>query len=275
LRRANPWFVRLVFGLFKPRRPILGVVFAGDVVETGTDATKYRKGDRLFGWTSIMGLGGHAEFIALKENGAFTRIPDDMSYTDAAAIPFGFGTARHFLSKAQVGKGHRVLIYGASGAVGSAAVQLAKAMGAEVIGVCSTRNVELVRSLGAEEVIDYTKDDLSSHYGRFDVVFETVGKLPFTDSLKLVKPQGTIIAGSEMPGQMLQRMFSGKGGKQATVIGGTAGESAADMQYLAELWQHKNIRAVIDNTLPLARIHEAHARAESGRKVGTVVITIP
>ena len=275
LRRANPWFVRLVFGLFKPRRPILGVVFAGDVVETGTDATKYRKGDRLFGWTSIMGLGGHAEFIALKENGAFTRIPDDMSYTDAAAIPFGFGTARHFLSKAQVGKGHRVLIYGASGAVGSAAVQLAKALGAEVIGVCSTRNVELVRSLGAEEVIDYTKDDLLSHHERFDVVFETVGKLPFTECLKLVKYKGVIITGSEMPGQMLQRMFSGKGGKQATVIGGTAGESAADMQYLAELWQHKNIRAVIDNTLPLARIHEAHARAESGRKVGTVVITIP
>lgn len=275
LRSANPWFVRLIFGPFKPRKPILGVVFAGEVLEAGADVTKYRKGDRLFGWTSIMGLGGHAEFIALKENGAFARMPEGMAYTDAAAIPFGFGTARHFLSKAKMGKGQHVLIYGASGAVGSAAVQLARSMGAEVTGVCSTRNVELVRSLGATEVLDYTKDDLSEHRDRYDVVFETVGKLPFKDSLKLVKPQGTIITGSEMPGQMLKRMFSAKGGKQVTVIGGTAAESGADMQLLADLWQGKEIRPVIDRTFPLERIREAHALAESGKKVGSVVITLP
>lgn len=274
LRRANPWFVRLVFGLFKPRRPILGVVFAGEVTETGAAVTAYKKGDRLFGWTSIMGLGGHAEYIALKENGAFTRMPDDMSYTDAAAIPFGFGTARHFLTKANVSKGQRVLIYGASGAVGSAAVQLARAMGAEVTGVCSSRNVELVHSLGATEVLDYTKDDLSVHRDRYDMVFETVGKLPFAECVKLVKPKGTIIAGSEMPAQMLARTFAGTGGKKVTVIGGTAGESEADMQYLAELWQRQEIRAVIDSTFPLARIQEAHALAESGRKVGSVVVVV-
>lgn len=275
LRRANPWFVRLVFGLFKPRRPILGVVFAGEVVEAGTDVTKFKKGDRLFGWTSIMGLGGHAEYIALREDGAFARMPDAMSYTDAAAIPFGFGTARHFLSKAKVPKGQRVLIYGASGAVGSAAAQLARAMGAEVTGVCSTRNVELVRSLGATEVLDYTKDDLSAHRDRYDMVFETVGKLPFAECVKLVKPNGVIITGSEMPGQMLKRAFSGTGGKKVAVIGGTAGESAADMRHLADLWQRQEIRAVIDSTYPLARIAEAHAIAESGRKVGNVVVTMP
>ncbi|MBL7982631.1 MAG: NAD(P)-dependent alcohol dehydrogenase [Flavobacteriales bacterium] len=274
LRRANPWFVRLIFGLLKPRRAILGVVFAGEVVETGTDVTKYKKGDRLFGWTSIMGLGGHAEYIALKENGAFTRMPDAMSYTDAAAIPFGFGTARHFLAKAKVTSGQRVLIYGASGAVGSAAVQLARAMGAEVTGVCSTRNVELVRSLGATEVLDYTKDDLSAHRDRYDMVFETVGKLPFAECVKLVKPNGVIITGSEMPGQMLKRAFSGTGGKKVAVIGGTAAESAVDMQYLAEMWQQKAIHTVIDSTFPLARIKEAHVVAESGRKVGSVVVTI-
>ncbi|HMQ77261.1 MAG TPA: NAD(P)-dependent alcohol dehydrogenase [Flavobacteriales bacterium] len=274
LRRADPWFVRLVFGPFKPRRAILGVVFAGEVVQAGADVTKYKKGDRLFGWTSIMGLGGHAEYIALKENGAFARMPDALSYTDAAAIPFGFGTARHFLHKAKVDKGLRVLIYGASGAVGSAAVQLAHVMGAEVTGVCSTRNVELVRSLGATEVLDYTKDDLSAQRDHFDVVFETVGKLPFKDSLTLVKPQGTIITGSEMPAQMLTRAFAGKSGKQVTVISGTAVESAADMQLLADLWQRQEIRPVIDSTFPLARIQEAHALAESGRKVGNVVITL-
>lgn len=274
LRRANPWFVRLVFGLFKPRRPILGVVFAGEVVKTGAEVTNYKKGDRLFGWTSIMGLGGHAEYIALPENGAFARMPDAMPWTDAAAIPFGFGTARHFLGKAKVTKGQRVMIYGASGAVGSAAVQLARAMGAEVTGICSTRNVELVRSLGAVEVLDYSKDNILAHRDHYDVVFETVGKLPFTASLKLVKPNGVIITGSEMPGQMLKRAFSTKGDKKVTVIGGTAGESAADMQYLAELWQLKEIRAVIDSTYPLERIAEAHARAESGRKVGGVVVEL-
>lgn len=274
LRRANPWFVRLVFGPFKPRKPILGVVFAGEVVEAGAEVTRYRKGDRLFGWTSIMGLGGHAEHIALKENGAFARMPDGMTYTDAAAIPFGFGTARHFLSKANVSKGQRVLIYGASGAVGSAAVQLARSMGADVTGVCSTRNVELVRSFSATEVLDYTKDDLLAHRDHYDVVFETVGKLPFKDSLKLVKPQGTIITGSEMPGQMLKRAFSGKGGKQVTVIGGTAAESAGDMQLLADLWQRREIRPVIDSSYPLERIAEAHARAESWRKVGSVLVTM-
>lgn len=272
LRSANPWLVRLVFGPFKPRRPILGVVFAGEVVDTGADVTKYRKGDRLFGWTSIMGLGGHAELIVLSQNGAFAPMPSDMSYTDAAAIPFGFGTARHFLNKAKVATGQRVLIYGASGAVGSAAVQLARTMGAEVTGVCSTRNVELVRSLGATAVLDYTKDDLLSHRDGYDVVFETVGKLPFKASIELVKPNGVIITGSEMPGQMLARAFARKGGKQVNVIGGTAGESAADMKYLAELWQRKEIRAVIDSTYPLERIAEAHGRAESWRKVGNVVI---
>jgi NADPH:quinone reductase-like Zn-dependent oxidoreductase len=274
LRRADPWFVRLVFGPFKPRRPILGVVFAGEVVELGSDVTKYKKHDRLFGWTSIMGLGGHAEHIALPENGAFTRMPDELSFTDAAAIPFGFGTARHFLTKAKVGRGQRVLIYGASGAVGSAAVQLVRTMGADVTGVCSARNVELVRSLGADEVIDYTMDDLAGHHDRFDVVFETVGKLSFKDSLRLVKSQGTIIRGSEMPAQALARTFAGRGGKQVTVIGGTAAESAADMQHLAELWQRKAIRPVIDSTFPLERIADAHARAESWRKVGSVVVTM-
>lgn len=274
LRSANPWFVRLVFGLTKPRRPILGVVFAGEVVETGAHVTTYKKGDRLFGWTSIMGLGGHAEFIALKETGAFTRMPEGMIWTDAAAIPFGFGTARHFLHKAKVEQGQHVLIYGASGAVGSAAVQLARSMGAEVTGVCSTRNVELVRSLGATEVLDYTKDDLSAYRERFDVVFETVGKLPFTDSLLLVKNRGVLVRGSDMPADSLKRAFSGKGGKQVSVIGGTAAESAEDMKLLAELWQRKVIRPVIDSIFALERIREAHARAESWQKVGSAVVTM-
>ena len=274
LRRANPWFVRLVFGPFKPRRPVLGVVFAGEVVRTGVAATKYKKGDKLFGWTSLMKLGGHAEYVALPETGAFAPMPAAMSYTDAAAIPFGFGTAFSFLRKAQVAQGQRVLIYGASGAVGSAAVQLAKTMGAQVTGVCSTRNVELVRSFGANEVLDYTKDDILAKRDQYDVVFETVGKLPFKESLALVKQNGTLITGSEMPAQMFARLFTGKGGKRAKVIGGTALSTPADMQHLAQLCAGQAIRPVIDQVLPLERIVEAHARAESGRKVGNVVVAM-
>lgn len=273
LRRANPWFVRLVFGPFRPRRAILGVVFAGEVVETGAAVTKHEKGDRLFGWTGVMKLGGHAEYIALPENGAFARMPDAMPYTEAAAIPFGFGTAMDFLVKAKVGAGQRALIYGASGAVGSAAVQLARHLGAEVTAVCSARNVELVRSLGATEVLDYTKDDLSAHRDRYDVVFETVGKLPFQQCVGLVKPGGTLVLGSELPAGMLKRTFSGKGGKKLKVIAGTTGESAENMERFAALWEKGEIRAVIDSTYPLERIAEAHARAESWRKVGSVVVT--
>ncbi|MBL7983832.1 MAG: NAD(P)-dependent alcohol dehydrogenase [Flavobacteriales bacterium] len=274
LRRADPWFVRLVFGLRRPRRAILGVVFAGEVERIGSSVTKYKVGDRLFGWTGTMRLGGHAEFVALPEKGAFAHLPAETNFTDAAAIPFGFGTALHFLRKAGVTKDQRVLIYGASGSVGSAAVQLARTMGAEVTGVCSTRNVELVRSLGADAVLDYTKDDLLAHRDRFDVVFETVGKLPFNDRLALVRPKGTLISGSEMPAQMLARAFANKGGKEVKMVGGTFEASTAHMEQLAALWQRKRIRAVVDSTYPLARIAEAHARAESWRKAGNVVITM-
>lgn len=274
LRRANPWFVRLIFGLFKPRRAILGVVFAGEVVQTGNAVTQYTTGDRLFGWTSVMKLGGHAEYIALPEKGAFARMPERMSFTDAAAIPFGFGTAMAFLRKAKVGPGQQVLVYGASGAVGSAALQLAKHLGADVTGVCSTRNVNLVRSLGAVGVLDYTKDDLLAHRDRYDVVFETVGKLPFKDCLSLVKPGGTVILGSELPAQMLARQFAPKGNKKVKVVGGTVGESGADISQLAALWERNAIRPVIDCVLPLERIQEAHSLAESGRKVGNVVVTM-
>jgi len=274
LRRAEPWFVRLVFGLFKPSRPILGVVFAGEVVEAGSAVTKYTQGDRLFGWTGTTRLGGHAEFVALPEDGAFAHIPTEQSYSDAAAIPFGFGTALHFLRNANVSKGQQVLVYGASGAVGSAAVQLARSMGAEVTGVCSTRNVELVRSLGATAVLDYTKDDILSHRDRFDVVFETVGKLPFKHCLQLVKAQGTVIAGSEMPAQMMARAFAGKGGKNAKVIGASFSATKADMDNLAGRWQRNELQPVIDSLYPLDRITEAHAVAESWRKRGNVVVTM-
>lgn len=274
LRRADPWFVRLVFGPFKPRRPILGVVFAGEVVGVGGSVKRYNQGDKVYGWTSVMRLGAHAEFIALPETGAFTHMPAGMSWTEAAAIPFGFSTALHFLRKAKVTTAQRVLIHGASGAVGSAAVQLARTMGAEVTGVCSTRNVELVRSFGATEVLDYLKDDLLAHRDHYDVVFETVGKLHFKRCLALVKPGGTIALGSDLPADMLKRAFVGRGSKPTKVITGTAAGTADDIMHFSDLWSQRRLQPVIDSTFPLVRIAEAHARAESWRKVGNVVVNM-
>lgn len=275
LRKADPWFVRLVFGPFSPARGILGVIFAGEVAQVGEAVVNFNPGDRLFGWTGTLRLGGHAEYVALPANGAFANMPDAMDFHTAAAIPFGYGTALNFLRKANVERDQQVLIHGASGAVGSAAVQLACTMGARVTGVCSTRNVDLVRALGADHVLDYHKDDLLAHRDRFDVVFETVGKLAYMDCLQLARPKGTVILGSEMPAQMLARLFFGQGGKRVKVVSGTVGGSAEEIKHLGRLWEQGAIKPVIDKVLPLERIREAHALAESGRKVGSVVIAIP
>ena len=274
LRRADPWMVRLLFGFFKPKNPILGVVFAGEVEALGKDVTKYKKGDRLFGWTGFKKLSGHAEYITLPQHGPFSLMPTNMDFTEAAAIPFGGGTALDFLNKAAIRKGQQVLIYGASGAVGTAAVQLARQMGAEVTGVCSTRNIELVRSLGAATVLDYTKDDLKAIHDRYDVVFETVGKLPYASCLRLLKPGGALILGSEMPADSLLRVFKSKGGKNPRIVQGTAGQRAEDMHHLKTLIERNELHAVIDTTYPIERIAEAHALAESGHKRGNVVVTM-
>ncbi len=274
LRRADPWMVRLLFGLFKPKKPILGVVFAGEVQALGKDVTKYRKGDRLFGWTGFKKLSGHAEYICLPQDGPFSLMPKNMDFTEAAAIPFGGSTALDFLRKAEIKKGQQVLIYGASGAVGTAAVQLARQMDAEVTGVCGTRNMELVHGLGATTVLDHTKDDLADIRDRYDVVFETVGKLPFASCVRSLKPGGVLIMGSELPSETLLRAFKGKGGKKFRLIQGTAGQRASDIEHLRTLIERNELRAVIDTIFPLDRIVEAHALAESGRKRGNVVITM-
>ncbi|MEO8066318.1 MAG: NAD(P)-dependent alcohol dehydrogenase [Flavobacteriales bacterium] len=274
LRRADPWMVRLLFGLFKPKKPILGVVFAGEVEAIGKDVTKYAKGDRLFGWTGLKRMAGHAEYICLPQDGPFTLMPTNMDFADAAAIPFGGATALDLLRKAAIKKGQQVLVYGASGAAGTAAVQLARQMGAEVTGVCSTRNVELVRTLGASTVLDYTKDDLTAIRDRYDVVFETVGKLPFATCLGLLKPGGVIVLGSEMPADTLRRPFRSKDGKKPKVVQGLVREREEDMRHLKSLIERNELRAVIDTTYPLERIAEAHALAESGHKRGNLVITM-
>lgn len=272
LRKADPFAVRFFFGLLKPKQGILGVVVAGEVVEVGSEVKKYTVGDQVFGKTG-MSFGAYAEYKCMPETGVLAIKPEYSSYETAAAIPFGGTTALHFIKKANIQPGQKVLIYGASGAVGSAAVQLAKYFGAEVTGVCSTSNLEMVRSLGADHVIDYTKTDFSSQGKTYDVVFETVGKAPFSSAIKAVTPEGTLLLASAWPADMLKGLWTSKTTNKKVISGGIE-ETAEDMAFLARLMETGKLKPVIDKTYPLAQIADAHRYVDGGHKKGNVVVRI-
>lgn len=273
LRKADPFAVRLLFGFLKPKKKILGVVLAGQVEAVGKDVTLFKEGDQVFGSTGL-GLGTYAEYICLPQHGALAAKPANLTYKEAAAIPFGGTTALSFLRKGKIQRGQKVLIYGASGAVGTSAVQLAKYFGAEVTAVCSTSNLELVRSLGADKVIDYTKDDLSQQSERYDIILDTVGKSPFSNCVSLLKTNGYYLRVVHMALSAILRglwisMTTGK-----KVIGGGITETSEDLVFLKELVEAGKLRAVIDRSYSLEEIVEAHTYVEKGHKKGNVIVTI-
>ena len=272
IRRADPFIIRLIFGFKKPRKAILGAVVAGDIASVGKAVTKFKIGDPVFG-SSNMNFGAHAEYTRVPENAALALKPTNLSYEAAAAIPFGATAALHFLRKGNIQKGQKVLIYGASGALGTTAVQLAKVFGAEVTAVCSTSNIELVKSLGADNVIDYTKEDFTQNGKKYDVIFETVGKAPFSKSLGSLNKKGLLLMASAGFGLMLRgAIISILGSKK--VVSGVIHETAADMRYLKELIENEQLKAVIDKVYPLEEIAEAHAHVDKGHKKGNVIITM-
>lgn len=273
MRKADPFAVRLMLGLIRPGKKVLGVVFAGVIEAIGKDVSLFKTGDQVYGST-FLSFGAYVEYKCLPEDGIIALKPDCLTFEEAAAIPFGAITALHFLRKAKIQNGQKVLIYGASGAVGTAAVQLARYFGAEVTAVCSTGNLEIVRSLGADYVIDYTKEDFSNAGKLYDIVFDTVGKSPFSGSLKSLKKTGYYLRVVHMS---LYPVIAGLWVSLAAnkkVIGGVASGKAADLIFLNNLIEEGQLKPVIDRIFPLEQIVEAHRYVEKGHKRGNVAITL-
>lgn len=259
---------RLAFGLLKPRRAIAGMEFSGVIESVGKRVNQFKPGDRVCG-TAGMSLGANAEYICLAETKPLVKIPDDTAYNDAAAIMFGGFTALHFLRDvANIQRGQKVLVNGASGAVGTAAVQLAKYYGAEVTGVCSDANIALVRSLGADQAIDYTKDNFTNNGKRYDIILDTVGNLSLPLCAKSLSEQGKLIL---IVADLLTTLRSVVNKR---LICGVATESKETLDFLLGLVDSGTLNPVIDHIYPLQDTAEAHRHVDKGHKRGSVIISV-
>jgi NADPH:quinone reductase-like Zn-dependent oxidoreductase len=263
---------RIALGLSKPKKAILGSVFAGEVEAVGKAVKRFRKGDQVFG-SKGHDFGTYAEYLCLPENGSLAIKPAHMTYEEAAALPWGGMTALYFLRKGKIHSGQHVLIYGASGAVGTSAVQLARYFGAEVTGVCSTPHVDLVKALGADTVIDYTQEDFTTSGVTYDVIFDAVGKSSFSGCMRSLKKGGIYLQAVAAPALSVRMRWTAMTSGQ-TLMGGTAVPKAEDLLYLKELVEAGKIQLVIDRCYPLEHMAEAHRYVDTGHKKGNVVITV-
>jgi len=250
---AAVWIpARLALGITKPRQPIFGSELSGEVEVVGKNVTRFKVGDQVFASTLTENFGGYAEYKCLPEQAMVAIKPSNVTYKEAAALPIGATTALRMLRKGNIQRGQKVLIYGASGSVGTYAVQLAKYFGADVTGVCSTSNLDMVKSLGADHVIDYTKEDFSSREERYDVIFDTLAKFPKSQYSKVLKPNGTYVSMAKL----------------------STKESMDNLVSIKELIEKGELKAFIDRCYPLEDMVEAHRYVDAGHKKGNVVISV-
>lgn len=275
MRRGDTILSRILLGLFRPGKKyqILGTEFSGTIAATGAKVKKFKPGDEVYAFRGF-GTGCYAQYKCMSENGSLALKPFNMKFTEAASVVDGATTAHFFLKeKANIQKGQKVLIIGASGSVGSFAVQLAKYFGAEITGVCSTKNIDLVKSLGADKVVDYTKEDFTKTGDTYDIIFDTVGKNSFSNCRKALKINGKYLVTLMTFNVIIQSILTKAGNNKKVIFAMSVNKTEA-LNFIRKLIEEGKLKTIIDRQYPLEELRDAHAYVEKGHKQGNVVITV-
>ena len=269
--------MRMYVGFNKPKRiTILGMDLAGAIESVGKDVKRFKRGDQIFATTGIVNMGTYAEYICLPEEDdevALAMKPVNMTYQEATCVPTGGLEALHFIRQGNIKNGQRIIIIGAGGTIGTFAVQLAKYYGVEVTAVDSAEKLDMLRSIGADKVIDYTKEDFTKSDKSYDVVFDVAGKSSFTRSIRILQQNGRYLIANPRLSQMLRGRFTSMTSSKKVILG-AANQTTENLLFLKELIEQGKIKSVVDRTYPLEQIVEAHKYVETGRKKGHVVITV-
>lgn len=263
---------RFVFGLRKPKITTLGSEYAGVIEAVGGAVTKFKVGDAVFGFRGAT-MGANAEYLCVAENGLIAHKPTNLNFEEACTVPYGALTALTLLRKLNIQPGQKVLVHGASGGIGSAAVQLAKYFGAHVTGVCSTPRVELVKALGADVVIDYTREDFTKNGQTYDLIFDIMNKISFAQVKNSLTPNGRLFYASFKMKQVRQMLWTARRGGKKVVVA-LSNETPADLVYIKGLVEAGTLKAIVDRCFPLERAADAHRYLEQGKRTGSVVITV-
>lgn len=271
MRSGEPFLARVFAGPVKPRNKILGTTVAGKVTAKGKDVTRFDIDDEVFGSLGV-GSGAHAQFVVVPEEGILTKKPSEISFEEAASLPFGALSGKYFLNKAGIKEGMKILVIGASGSVGSSAIQLAKNYKANVIGVCSTESVDFVKSIGANDTIDYKKENIADHENEYDIILDTVGNTSIIDLKKMLKQEGVYVTTIMKFSVLFHMLLPSSKGKK--IIFDVTKSAAVDMAYIRDLVVSKKYIPLIEHVYSMKDIRKAHEHVEKGSKNGTIVVKI-